>query len=491
VPPRSRLSPAVWFLSLAAAVWLPGCAASLGPGYLVERQEVSVSFRPQPEPVLRISAEYRLRNTGNQALDSLDVRLPGRRFRPASSEARWDDQRLALGPSPNNPRDTLLAFPAVWRVGEAHSLRFTFEIPSSPAEDDALGFAADAFYLPSEGWTPQLPQPRGLLGFGGAPPQKWDLLVRVPEGFLVHASGGREKHSGKGGEVEYRFSQTSGDLHPFVVAGRYRETGQALRQGLEVRIWTREIPDSGSLGEAGVSLAATLAGYDALFGARAASNRTLWIVECPSSTGCLPAAAGGYGSLLYGPGANRSAALVSRDAVVVDPRAAGGRLEASAGPAFAAGWLGYGQNPGYYEQQPPVSALPAFAAALAREASGGPAVGQEVIRRALDQIPAEAGGDSNQDPNVVRAKSLLLFYALRDRVGAEAFQKALQHMLFARQGRGFDVRDLISALEEESHQPVGPFVRRWIKAPGVPKDFRDRYSESSARRESLSQEAKQ
>jgi hypothetical protein len=482
--------PALSFLSAAAAFWLLGCTASLGPGYLIERQEIRVSFRSRPEPGLEISAEYRLRNIGNQALDSLEVRLPGRRFRPTSSEAGWDDRPLALAPSPDNPRDTLVALPASWKVGEAHSLRFRYGIPSSPAEDDALGFAPDAFYLPSEGWTPQLPQPRGLFGFGGVPPRKWDLLVRVPEGFLVHASGGQEKHSAKGGEVEYRFSQTSGDLRPFVVAGRYRETDQTLGPGLRVHLWTREIPDGSSLKPAGESLAAALSSYDALVGARAPSSQSLWIVECPQSAGCLPGSTG-YGSLVYTPGVNRSAALVSRDAVVVDPRAAGGKFEASAGPAFAAGWLGYGQNPGFYEQQPPVSALPAFAAALAREASEGPAVRQEVVGRALDQVPREAGADSNQDPNVVRAKSLLLFYALRDLAGAEAFQKALQHMLFARQGRGFDVRDLISALEEESHQPVGPFVRRWIKGPGVPKEFRDRYSESLARQESLAPEAKQ
>jgi len=49
-----------------------------------------------------------------------------------------------------------------------------------------------------------------------------------------------------------------------------------------------------------------------------------------------------------------------------DPRAASARPEALAGPALASGWLGYGQNPGFYEQQPPMSALPAFAAASLR-----------------------------------------------------------------------------------------------------------------------------
>lgn len=484
--PRFQGAPAALLLALVGG--LSGCASSLGPGFRSERQELRVSLRAESRPVLEVAAEYRLRNIGNQPLATLEVRLPGRRFRPEAVAARWDDRTLALAPSPDNPRDTVLALPAVWNIGDAHTLRFSYEIPSAPEDPQALGFAADAFYLPSESWTPELPQPRGLFGFGGVPPRSWELVVRVPEGFLVHASGTARKRSGR--ESEYRFTQTAVDLHPFVIAGRYRETSRPVAPGLELRIWTRAAPASGWFEEAGKSLAATLASYDTLFGERLRPGPALWIVECPASTGCLPGL-GGYGPLLYGPGVSRAAALVAKDALVVDLQAAGGSLEASAGPAVAAGWLGYAQNPGFYEQQPPVSALPAFAAALAREASAGPAARQEVIRRALAEIPRDADRAANQDARVVRAKSLLLFYALEDLAGREAFRNAMRHMLYARQGRGFDVRDLISALEEETHHPVGPFVRQWIKGPGVPKAFRERYAQSAARQESLAQEAMQ
>jgi aminopeptidase N len=111
-----------------------------------------------------------------------------------------------------------------------------------------------------------------------------------------------------------------------------------------------------------------------------------------------------------------------------------------------------------------------------------------MIQRALAQIPARASGESNRDPAVTRAKSFLLFYALRDRVGTTNFQLAMQHMLSARRGRGFDITDLISALEEQSHQPVGPFVRQWIKRSGVPDEFRALYSESATQKNSVAQE---
>jgi hypothetical protein len=237
------------------------------------------------------------------------------------------------------------------------------------------------------------------------------------------------------------------------------------------------------------ALSKTLATYDALFAVANKSRPPLWIVECPQNAACLSQRATAYAAVLYGESSDDSAEMISRDTILFDSRAAFAKPEALAGPALASGWLGYGQNPGFYEQQPPMSVLPAFAAALALEGSAGAQVRQEIIRRALAQIPVPAAPESNNDPVVTRAKSLLLFYALSDRVGAEQFQKALQHMLFARRQRGFDLSDLISAVEEESRQDVGPFVRQWIKRPGVPDEFRATYSQSNARQETTVQEA--
>jgi aminopeptidase N len=53
-------------------------------------------------------------------------------------------------------------------------------------------------------------------------------------------------------------------------------------------------------------------------------------------------------------------------------------------------------------------------------------------------------------------------------------------MLSARQGRGFNLNDLIASFEEETHQNVAEFVRLWMKQPGVPDDFRAHYENSSA-----------
>jgi hypothetical protein len=457
---------------------------------VVQKQEIQVEFHPQPQPNLHVVAEYVLKNTGIRPLDSVDIRLPARRFKLANIAITSDAANLPQDISPANPRDTLIRFPAPWAIGETHTVRVIYDLQPASDQDGSLGFSTDAFELPAGGWTPSLPQARGVFGFGGVPPEKWNLVVRVPQDFLVHASHGKEKHSVKNSQVEFRFQQTPADLNPFLVAGRYRETRQDLPNNQGVHIWSRGEINADRLQQAGALLSKTLATFDSLFGSRGKASPPLWIVECPVPQNCFSQRGATYSSFLYGKATNSSAEMISRDTILIDPRVAqDDQREALAGPALAAGWLGYGQNPGFYEQRPPMSALPAFAAALAREKSAGPHVHSEIIRRALSQIPEHASPKSNDDPVISRAKGLLLFYALSDRVGSDNFQKAMQHMLSARQGRGFDITDLISAIEEQSHQTVGPFVRQWLKRPGVPADFRALYSQAAAQQLTTPQEA--
>src|SRR5207302_955186 len=130
--------------------------------------------------------------------------------------------------------------------------------------------------------------------------------------------------------------------------------------------------------------------------------------------------------------------------------------------------------------EPPLSALPAFAASIGREAAEGTDSRTETIRRALQLIPEKAAAREPDDPAVVRAKGFLFFYALHDRYGKEAFRRAMGHMLRARRERGLELSDLIAAFDLETHQRAAEFVRLWMKRPGVPEEFRARYGESAA-----------
>ena len=66
--------------------------------------------------------------------------------------------------------------------------------------------------------------------------KKWKLVVRVPEGFLVHASGGSKKTSRSGREIAVQSLQHPEDRYPFVVAGLYREA--ALDAGTGHRLFS-------------------------------------------------------------------------------------------------------------------------------------------------------------------------------------------------------------------------------------------------------------
>ncbi|MGH9743847.1 MAG: hypothetical protein ACRD51_15995, partial [Candidatus Acidiferrum sp.] len=454
-------------------------AAALGPGYSIEKQEIRVQFDPGTDARIRVDTNYQLRNTGNQPLSDLEVRLSGRRrFRIAESKATWDGAPLVEQKVPSRPRNILFALPQQWRVGERHDLHVLSEFQSSPAGENGYSFTSDALFLPSEGWAPELLPSQGLFATGGVPPDKWRLYVRAPDGFLVHSSGRLAKTSRHGGELNVQYAQDPRDRYPFIVAGRYLQTSLDTAAG-KVFFWTRASEDAARMRQSADALVLAIRAFDAVFGAHGSNAHPLWIVECPALPGCFAAGPPSYASVLNAEPGAVSSQLVSLDTLMIDPNGGAPKLAAAA-PALAASWLGYGQNPGFYDQQPPLSALPAFASALGQEAIEGPSARAEIIRRALRSIPEGAGAGKTDDAKVLRAKSFLFFFALQDRYGGDVFHHAIGHMLSARQGRGFDLDDLIASFEEETHQNVAEFERLWMKHPGVPQEFRARYQVASA-----------
>jgi hypothetical protein len=475
------------FALVSAASFFSACNASRGPGYLIEKQEIRVQFAPDPQPVIHLEAEYRLRNDGSRPLTLIEIRLPGRRsFHVAEPHAQWDSQTVAFEPSPSNPRNVQLTFPEPWTVSATHTLRLSAEYLPPAQGEKTLSFAPDAFFLPAEGWSPQLLPARGIFASGGVPPKKWRLSLRVPDGFLVHMSGRPSKSSRSNHEQTFRAEQRLESGYPFIIAGRY--TSLQLKAGEEsVNLWTRATQNPADLRPVADALVRTLRTYNTMFGDRSTAVRQLWIVECPVADGCFTGSASSYTQMISEQGAKPSSEMASLDSVMTDLSSGTPEIAASVGPALASSWLGYGQNPGFFEQDPPLSALPAFAAARGQEAAqGSQPVGEstraETIRRVLRIIPTHADPRTPEDPSVVRAKSLLFFYGLQDRYGEAAFDKALTRMLDARRGGGFNLDDLIAAFEEQVHQNVAEFVRHWMKHPGVPEDFRARYESASAAR---------
>jgi hypothetical protein len=312
------------------------------------------------------------------------------------------------------------------------------------------------------------------------PPKKWEMSVTVPEGFLAHTSGQQKKSSRRNGEVTVVATQRSNDRYPFVIAGRYNSA--QIGGGKEkIILWTRKAQDPAALRGMSEALARTMEAYDAVFGTRTKAPSATWIAECPVAQGCFTLPTRTTAVLLGEKEEPTMAEMVSPDTLMVNLGSGAPLIEGAAvAPSLAASWLGYGQNPGFFEQEPPLSALPAFAASIGREAAEGTDSRAETIRRALQLIPEKSGARGPEDPAVVRAKSFLFFYALQDRYGREVFRKAISHMLQARRERGLELSDLIGAFEEETHENVAEIVRLWMKHPGVPEEFRVRYRVTAA-----------
>jgi hypothetical protein len=477
---RSRLRRALALLFLSTAVLAAGCATALGPGYTIEKQEIRVQFLPEPGPRIRIEADYQLRNTGNQPLDKLELRLPGRRrFHYENPTASWDAVTLTARDSTENPRNSMITLAEPWTTMARHTLHLSVEYAPATAGETGLSFTKDAFFLPAQGWSPEFLPPSGLFASGGVPPKKWHLLVTVPDGFQIHTSGAQKKSARRGGELVVRAEQGPKDPYPFVAAGRYSAADFGKGKG-KMHLWTSKPQESARLKDVSDALQRVMAAYDAAFGERGNESGHTWIVECPAVAGCFTNLNPSTVKLL-GEGEERTTSeMISQDTMVVDLSEGTPNLAANLAPSLATTWLGYGQNPGFYEQQPPLSLLPAFAAATGRDAAVGKDTRVDAIRRALQLIPEKSEPHKPENEEVTRAKSFLFFYALQDQYGREVFRNAVRHMLYARQGRGFELSDLIAAFEQETHTNVAEFVRRWMKRPGVPEEFRARYKETAA-----------
>ena len=255
--------------------FVAGCTSSFGPGYIINKQDIEVHFTPGPPPHIAIKSSYQLTNNGTRPLSELELRLPAkRRFKSSNVELTWDGQKLSSEPSPDYPRNTLVKLPQIWTVSARHSLHIAMNLETpAPGESSYLGFAPDGFFLPAQGWAPQLLPAEGIFATGGAPPDKWNLTLHVPKDFVVHTSGDKIKTSKHGEETIIHARQRIVDIYPYVMAGRY-VTKQIGSDRQKIYLWTRKPQDPGDIRAVSDSLVKTLANYNLVFGARSVATPT-------------------------------------------------------------------------------------------------------------------------------------------------------------------------------------------------------------------------
>ncbi len=483
-----RIFPAA--LLLVAALWVSSCAAPLGPGYAAEKQSVVVHFVPGTPPRIEIRADYSLRNTGNQPLGSIEVRLPRESLlRLEAVSLAWDSQMVVFDRRNDPAGDVLhLNLNAPWAVKQSHTLHLEYDILTGDPNKPQLALSADSFYLPPNAWLAALLPPPGTFASGGVPPKEWTLSLHVPPDFLVHATGEskRPEKQSRGGALE--FVQRTPGLSPFVVAGRYYQ--QEYRGSpYTVFVWGKnkfEKAEAESLASEVQQIAGT---YDSLFGPRDKKPRPLWIVDSP-----VPAkeydvtrpSAMGEVMVLAEPPPDFGFIHFSKSG---GPILNQGSTSTGIAESLAKTWLGYGLGPNVEDQPYPVKAIPEYAVSIAQESPTGPQARAKTIKTKVNEYDdtrtfiLEHRNDAKGHGDAVKfldsaspLKSVLFFYALEDKFGPGNLHKALRHMVQARKGRGYELNDLIAALEQEAHQNVAEFVRLWMKHPGIPADFRARYA---------------
>jgi hypothetical protein len=460
-----------------------GCTAAFGPGYTIEKQRVDVSYTQQTPDRVSVRASYELKNTGTRPLSVLELQPPDSEIVPPRDlRVEWRGKTIEIPAvkSADTSDDTLrAALPGSWNIGDSGELLISYDVKISP-EQSAIGSNhGAAFFLPSSGWLPALLPAHGAFATGGAPPPKWDLVVSVPEGYRVRASGedrGADKHGTRGA---VRFEQRPGiNFDAYVSAGPY-VVQQVHSAGGTVVFWTAGPLTSQRLSELEKLVSSDAEFFTTEFGA-GETKSPIWLIECPqdaprlqerpwvSQTGCLTQP--------------HSVVIPSEDFAANAPD---GYMK-SVDLQLAATWLYFSARLGRYDALFPLAAVPDYAG-IALSVSRNPGSRNQAVQDLLRQVDAIPSGgkqlvrvdaeDSPQLKDRARAESVLFFFALEDRCGARNVHKGLARASRLLRGETWGPADLRSAIEAECGGPVlDSFFREWMHSSEIPAEFRARYS---------------
>lgn len=449
-----------------AALLSAACAVPLGPGYTVEKQQLDVRYVPSQPAHLEIRASYTLKNTGNSDLAFIETTLPDEKengrsnLRVLVDNAEVVAQNAATDKAPRKGR---VPFASPWPQKQKRTIVMEYQL-SIPIGTSA---PVEGFYLSTSDWYPVFQPPKGLFSKGGERPEKWDLLVRVPDRFLVHASGNPKGTKRRAGEAEHRFRQSPDDFDPFIVSGRYHEQ-QVTTHGITVRFWTSESAGFEKAKRLGTYLAETIQAYEQAFGRRRSRSQGVWMVEVtpesPSSyTFHLP------DGVLFIRGF-----WMDEDAFL-----------ASANEMLSKGWFQVDSEESLIPLWPGLSWYAGFVAAeahgkkLPQNVAGLLAL-HGLARKAVKNLTEDGTADAQLakawESQMRSTRSKLFFIALEQKCEKEGLRPALKRLAQSMNGETVGVADLRSALEAETGQDLAEFFRVWLNQPGIPDDFRKKYS---------------
>jgi hypothetical protein len=397
-------------------------------------------------------------------------------------------------------------FGAPWNQKDRKEFVLNYDLKIVNAKLSLGGDRGPFFFLPSGGWYPNLLPPPGALATGGTSPNRWDLIVSAPQGYLVHASGslhGQDRSGTRGDNGAFhRFEQKLGtDFDPFVVAGPYFEQ-QIHSRSETVFLWSvKPLPDPLAR-TIGKKLGEEAAYFTVEFGLKDATKEQVWRVGCPEGSVI------GYDQ----PGLFRTPAPGSHWPGIVDcqtmPQGVVVPIEledfddpgsflgapydrsrsmlrfSSVEPQLAATWFTFGVHAGPDGPMFPMSGTPDYMALAfnlsKNDADRGASIRELIHHVDSDPEAAKETLGSAKNIEIARVRSELFFLALEDRCGAANVHHALAHIVRSLRGKTWDVSDLRSAMEAECGADLAGFFRQWLYRPGIPEEFRARYAGTPA-----------
>ncbi len=461
-----------------------GCVHPLGPGFrFADRQtEIRAVADASGGAGLHVRVVDHFDNVGDRPLRSLEVRLPeGPAFGPRNLRVTINGR--AVSPESVSGADRRLMrepFDPVWEQKQPREIVTEWDLRPETAGRGSVAASAEAFYIADETALPVWRPPAGVFVRGGPHPNAASLTVVAPPDYRVLAPGKPLKPGTAGNMLAHRFHiKPREDFFTYVVAGRYLEQKVRTPQG-EVSFWTLHPVDAQQAKTAALRLASSMRAFTDFFGPASKNKTAVRIVEAP---GDLPAEFGAPGDA--GGASFPGGALL--DSRAFAQGVANESVLELAEYELAQTWFGWRVRPSPAAQILMGRGVGLFSLVAAAEGRGQDErhrmaaflLGRydESRRAATDRRLLEPPeGYSLAERISTGYKAALFFVALEDLCGRDNLRAAFQHILRARGGDEAGNEELRAAAEAASRRDLAEVFRIWLNRPGIPDDFRARYS---------------
>jgi hypothetical protein len=460
-----------------------GCGAPLGPGFGHAARQIALS--PAGTASIHVRVTDQLVNTGNRDLRFLDVALPAKSAVDGGRFAVQVDGREPQTSMPEPGGPLRIAFDPPWQPKQGRTVVMDYDLQSNiSSAGGAIATTANGFYVADISAFPEWVPPAGIFATSDFDARRKSIEVTAPADFRVLAGGPDRRivlrTICQGAASVHQFSSKNSMFSQYAIGGRYQEQSVDMAHE-KVIFWTFQPLDHQQAQAAAKRLAATAATYRQLFGRVTKGPWPIHIVETSASVLQPGATESGIVSASFPRGVLLDEGSFAQG-IASEPVLERAEYE------LARTWFGW-----FFRASPESEILlgrgmSLYAVTRAAAARGGAAARNAAVARLLSgydlarqrgedgqllQLPADASPD-RQTTYAYRAA--LFFVALEDGAGRENFDRALRRVLHAVGEQPIDADELRSAVEATTERDFAGVFRSWLNRPGVPDDFRKRYT---------------